>query len=328
MDQMEQVMSYTILDLGSAPSDRPERWGDDRRVRRVIRVLDVAPSGRRYGSRILGLGWDALRAASTARFGSARGPFVAMNPWTAVAARLLGMRDVCVVGLYATEGTLSWRVLRLVLRSSPIATLSKHEADRWSSHGGVAAPVRYGAEFPPVARTEGEKRSARYEIFVGGSSDRDARAIDALVAAVRTRQHGDIRLTLAVGGPAPHSDGVVDRYGSISSQQFSTLLDRADVVFLPLTDNGRAAGHMVLTEALQRGKPVVATWVAGMAEYFDGVHVDRAGDDLLPQLLDTADRWRARGQELGDYWARNHSASAFGRNLLDTFDELRDEVRR
>jgi glycosyltransferase involved in cell wall biosynthesis len=247
-----------------------------------------------------------------------------MNPWTAVAARLLGYRDVSTVGLYAVEGGRSWRLLRRVLGSGPVVTLSEHEAMTWRTAGGRALSVRYGSTFaepsvPHRPEAEGQENST-VTIFVGGTSDRDEEAIAKLVAQVEASE--DLRLVIAVGGSLQLDTGRVRRVPSVTAAQFSALLAGCDVVFLPLTDNGRAAGHMVLVEALQRGKPVVATWVAGMDEYFDGEYIRAAQEDPISQLRTVGRAFGSRTPDVQAYWRRDYSKEAFGARVLNALEQL------
>lgn len=321
-------MKWTVLDLGARPHKGAERWGNDPRVRRVIRVEKPAPSGKRFGSRALGLGLDAFRVAARARLSLAHGPLIAMNPWTTVAARILGYRDVSTVGLYAVEDGRSWRLLRCVLGSRPVVTLSEHEASRWRTAGGRALSVRYGATFadPPASQSSAfhaQNEEATTTIFVGGTSDRDEEAISRLIDEVEASD--DLRLVIAAGGTLQFDTGRVRRLPSIDAAVFSSFLAGSDVVFLPLTDNGRAAGHMVLVEALQRGKPVIASWVAGMDEYFDGDFVQRAGTNLVSQLRAVGQTSRARADEVHAYWEREYSKEAFGRRVLGVLERMTKE---
>jgi len=324
MEDVGSLMRWTVLDLGARPIDGAERWGTDDRIRRVIRLQKPAPSGRRLGSRGLGLGVDAFRVAACARLALVTGPIIAMNPWTAVAARLLGYRDVSTVGLYAVEGGRSWRLLRRVLGSGPVVTLSEHESMKWRTAGGRSLSVRYGSTFaePPVAhRSEPSARgNTTVTIFVGGTSDRDEEAISRLVSEVEAQE--DLRLVIAAGGSSQLDTGRVRRVPAVTAAQFSELLASCDVVFLPLTDNGRAAGHMVLVEALQRGKPVVASWVAGMSEYFDGEYIRTAQEDPIPQLRAVGRAFDSRAREVRAYWKREYSKEAFGARVLSAFEQL------
>jgi hypothetical protein len=319
---------WHVLDLGPVPVDGRERWDGDPRIVAVTRVQRPAPSGRRMGSRVLGLGVDALRVAARGRFVSPGTPIIAMNPWTTFAARLLGLSRVATVGLYAVEGGRSWRMLRTVIGSRPVVTLSDHEASRWRSAGGRAVAVRYGSTFPEIPRSALERedsadRTRTTHVFAGGSSDRDAAAIEALAEQVGRDDSGSLRLVVAVGDRSASDTGRVRRVTEVSPSAFSRLVAESDVVYLPLTDNGRAVGHMVLVEALQRGKPVVATWVTGMDEYFDGRYVRRAESDLLQQLVEVAASFRGREADVQDFWRANYSSEAFGKRVLDGLDSLR-----
>lgn len=314
-------MNWTVLDLGPQPHDGLERWGDDQRIHRVIRVTNPAPTGRRLGSRALGLGADALRLALRARLKSRRGPLIAMNPWTAVMSRLLGFRTVCSVGIYAIEGGRSWQLLRRVLGTSPVVTLSEHEAARWRRAGGQARAVRYGSTFRPVELERlAQDRPGELNVFIGGSSDRDESGIRRLAEYIE--RSDDARLVIAAGGSTDSHTERVRRLATLSPSEFSVQVALADVVYLPLADNGRAAGHMVLVEALQRGKPVVATWVAGMDEYFDGHYVRKAQGDLLEQLRATAADFAGRSDEVSEYWSREYSKTTFGARILEALEDM------
>lgn len=316
-------MTWDVLDLGPEPESGLERWADDRRVRRVVRLPDPAPSGRRFGSRALGLGLDALRVAIRARLSGSKGAVIAMNPWTTVAARLIGLRSVATVGLYAVEGGRSWRLLRRVIGTRPVVTLSAHEASRWRAAGGRAQSVKYGATFPNIDDDGAVLiRSGPLQIFIGGSSDRDQTAISRLIEAIKHLPDADVRLVVAVGDSEPSDDGTVQRHGAVTPAMFGRLVRDSDVVFLPLADNGRAVGHMVMVEALQRGKPVVANWVTGMAEYFDDTYVIRAEGDLLAQLDRVARSFRGRETEINAFWQQHFAMEIFGQRILDTLDSL------
>jgi glycosyltransferase involved in cell wall biosynthesis len=324
-------VTWTVLDLGPEPAEGVERWNGDARVSSVIRIVDPAPTGRRFGSRAFGLGLDALRVALRARYRGISEPVIAMNPWTSVAARLLGFRNVATVGLYAVEGGRSWMLLRRVIGTRPVVTLSEHEATRWRSSGGCADAVKYGSTFADAGVSAGLRNRTKggpLSIFIGGSSDRDAAAVDDLIATVRATKDDSVRLVVATGGAESSDAGNVRRVGDVPQHVFSRLIEESDIVYLPLADNGRAAGHMVLVEALQRGKPVVATWVAGMNEYFDDRHVVRAQAELLTQLRDLADSFAGQASQIREYWLENHSSQAFGQRILDALDGLAAEASR
>jgi glycosyltransferase involved in cell wall biosynthesis len=51
------------------------------------------------------------------------------------------------------------------------------------------------------------------------------------------------------------------------------LYQWADIVVVPLTENQHASGITVIEEAIVLGKPVIATDVGGLRDYFDGVCV-------------------------------------------------------
>lgn len=321
-------MTWTILELGRVPTPRDTIWAEDPRVHSVVRYTRAAPSGRRRNSRLLGLGLDASIVAAMALRRRGRGArFLAVNPWTAVALRLLGATRVAAIGIYARPGSASWRVLRRVLGGASIVALSEVEARAWRADGGEATAVRYGNTFPPPAtgddREDEQRQSTSVRVFIGGSSDRDADAIEALVSALRAAPEVSFLLTVAIGGArrvVTAGSSTVTFTGPLTSAEFSRTLAAHEVVYLPLKEGRRAAGHMVVAEALQRGIRVVATPIAGMAEYFDGSYVVRASSETVEQLVSVAARADTDRDAIVEHWRSHFSAECFARAVLDALE--------
>jgi hypothetical protein len=299
--------------MGLDPEGRDDVWLAGRLVRRVVRLHRAAPSGRRRGSRALGLGVDSLLLALKALLTASPGPYLAANPWTAVALRLLGRRDLAVTGLYASPGSRSHRILLRLLKDIPVVTLSSIEAERWESSGGRAVSVQYGNTFG-YARRQIEVGSI-VRIFIGGSSDRDQEVIAELEEEIH-RSGLAVRLTVVDGTP-PFQWGagrsLVIHTGYVSAARFGELISDSDVVVLPLREGARAAGHMVMVGALEAGVPVLTTATEGIREYIDGTCV-RALDPespLLPQIMDVASEMLTKGSSIRDHWARKFSLSAY-----------------
>jgi hypothetical protein len=285
-DRGSRGRGWVLLAMGRDHDDRDAAWLRSGQVRRIVRLRSAAPSGRRRGSRALGLGIDSLLLAIKAAVLTSRGPFLAANPWTAVALRLLGRRRIAVTGLYAVPGTRSYRVLLRLLRNVPLVTLSRIEAEHWNASGGRAVAVLYGNTYGYPLRQPNEDPGTR--IFIGGSSDRDGALITSLEAEVRSTEAA-VQLTVVDGGAPGHwSRGATEirRPGYVSAETFGRLVSESDVVVLPLKDSGRSAGHMVLVGALEAGVPVLATRAQGIEEYFDGrwVRALNSNEPLLPQI--------------------------------------------
>lgn len=314
---------WVLLAMG--PEDERDRvWIASGAVRRVVRWTHAAPSGRRRGSRALGLGIDAACLAVKAILTAPSGPYLAANPWTAVALRLLGRRRIAVTGLYAVPGTSSFRTLLRLLRSAPLVVSSAAEAEQWNAAGGRALAVQYGNTFgyPRRRPTEDE----RIRIFVGGSSDRDRTVIAALEEEVRASSTA-VQLTVVDGSPTTqwraHRAAIIHT-GYVDQQAFGELVADSDVVVLPLADSGRAAGHMVLVGALEAGVPVLTTCTQGVREYVDGTWVRSLYPDsaLLPQVVGMAKEMESSASAIRDHWFTHFSLDAYVRRVTVALAQL------
>lgn len=305
------LAAYTLLAMGPANPRSDSEWLRHPLIRAVCQYEAAAVTGKRYGSRILGVGLDALILALRTLTPSVRGPYVATNPWIAVALRLTGRKDFVVTGIFAEPSSRSWKVMRRFIGDAPVITMSKSETGPWNADGGRAQAVLYGNSlgYPP------KKPSETLHIFVGGSSDRDPRAIRALEEEV-LESSTPVRLTLATGGPAGETrrgGNVINRPGYLSQQEFGELLSTASVVFLPLAPGTRAAGHMVLVGALESGIAVSVTPNEGMKEYARGPGVALCDPDrpILPQLRELADASRSKQDEIRALWADAFSLESY-----------------
>lgn len=316
-------MSYTLLAIGPSNPQDDEAWITSGLIKRVIRQTTHAVSGKRIGSRILGIGFDAFLLALRARRRGHSGPYVANNPWIGAALRMTGQNDFVVTGIYAEPGTGSWKVLRRLIGNAPVVTLSKSEAENWNAEGGQAVPVLYGNTFKYPKR----KASSGFSIFVGGSSDRDTEAICALEEEVLASEV-PVKLTIAVGGSAARrtsKGSIVTRPGRIDQQEFGKLLSEASVVFLPLKSESRAAGHMVLVGALESGVPVVVSGTQGVREYIFGpaIHEYRQGLPILPQLQQVAMAAAGNEEWTRQFWFEHFSLNAYVRRVCEVITAAR-----
>ena len=303
----------TLVVLGRATESKERAWREGLGLVRTVRLTGAAPSGSRFGSRALGLGLDSALVALKALAVGARSPFLATNPWIAVALKATLRRRVAVTGIYAVAGSRSFKMLRLVLRDSPVVTTVRVEAEAWTAAGGRAVPVVYGNTFGyPESRDRGDDV---LHIFVGGSSDRDTDAIDQLEREIRSNS-APIALTV-VGNedPSSWSEGNrrIEHTGRVSPDRFGNLLSKADVVFLPLVPSDRAAGHMVTVGALESGLRVLTSDTIGMTGYVDGRYVRplKPGEPLLAQLEALADRTDEGRAEARDFWRETFSVDAY-----------------
>ncbi|MFC5676793.1 glycosyltransferase [Aeromicrobium endophyticum] len=314
----------TLVALGAADPERDGVWLRSGFVKAVVRGGWATPSGYRFGSRALGLGLDSLVIAVKARLLGRGGPYLAANPWIAVALVATGARRVAVTGVYAEVGSRSHRLLRAIIRDRPVVTLAVLEAAEWSEAGGQAIAVRYGNTlgYPKHA---GQPSDA-VRVFVGGSSDRDPAAMHALEEEVR-REETPVHLVIADGGEPAQWAGTISsvtRTGWLSADDFGRQVAAADVVFLPLKAGHRAAGHMVMVGALEAGVAVVATDSRGMDGYVDGEFVSTIDADraLLPQIVDRAVTDPARAERIRDYWRRTFSLEAYVERVGTALSEM------
>lgn len=313
-----------FVSLGRAVPENDELWRNSRFIREVVRYQGAAPSGRRAGSRALGLGLDSALVALKVVAGRYRGPFLAVNPWVAVALRLVGKRDIRVTGVYAQKGSRSFNALRWLLGKSHVVTTVKVEAEAWNSAGGNALEVLYGNTFryPKFKLSE----SDRVRVFVGGSSDRDPQAIAQLEDEVRSSSLALSLVIVSDEKPAVWTNGhaSIERTGRVSASKFGELVADSDVVYLPLTNSGRAAGHMVTVGALEAGVSVVTSASVGMDGYIDGEFVRPFFErqPALPQLQRGADVTRQRSAEIVELWERKFSLSAYIERVGNALGEL------
>lgn len=304
-------MGYTLLAIGPENPEADRAWLANPKIDRVLRQPSSAVAGKRLGSRVLGIGIDSLLlAVRTLRPGTG-GPFLANNPWIGAALRVTGRKDFVVTGIYAEPTSRSWKVLRSLIGDSLVVALSESEVGPWNAAGGRASAVLYGNTFnyPP------KRQPQEFHIFVGGSSDRNPQAIRELEEEVLTSQ-SPVRLTLATGEEASKKvagDNVVSRPGPLNQRDFGALMSTASVVFLPLLDGTRAAGHMVLVGAAESGIPVAATHSRGMAEYIVDPAVTKCDSDspFLPQLRSIASNHGEKEAAIRGLWAKTFSLEAY-----------------
>ncbi|WP_139359673.1 hypothetical protein [Arthrobacter sp. SRS-W-1-2016] len=277
----------------------------------MFRQESTAVNGKRLGSRVLGIGADSFVLALRTLLWNCRGPYLANNPWIGVALRLTGRRNFAVTGIYAEPGSRSWRILRRLVGDVPVVTLSESETAPWNGSGGRSIAVLYGNTFGYPKK----QPSDEFHIFVGGTSDRDQETIRLLEQEVLASSE-PVRLTLAVGGTAGEvvsGTSVVCRPGRLNPDAFGDLMSTATVVFLPLRDGTRAAGHMVLVGALETGLPVGVTPSRGMKEYVQGPSIVLCDPEmpLLPQLRLVSQSAEGNDESIRCFWQEVFSLNAY-----------------
>jgi hypothetical protein len=304
-------MEYTLLAIGPANPAADRAWLDSPEIGRVIRQRSSAVAGRRFGSRVLGIGLDSLLLAVRTLQPGIKGPFLANNPWIAAALRVTGRKNFVVTGIYAEPTSRSWKVLRSLIGDALVIALSESEVEPWNAAGGRAKAVLYGNTFGYPSKPA----SKEFHVFVGGSSDRNPEAIRALEEEV-LRSDSPVRLTLATGEQPSEKvtgENVVSRPGPLNQRDFGALMSTASIVFLPLLDGTRAAGHMVLVGAAESGIPVAVTPSRGMAEYVVGPAVSQcdANRPFLPQLQAIAFSRVEQHESIRRLWTDTFSLEAY-----------------
>ena len=321
--QVTALAAYTLLAMGPANPRSDSEWLRHPLIKATCQHHRAAITGKRLGSRVLGIGLDSLILALRTLDPTVRGPYLATNPWIGAALRLTGRKHFVVTGIYAEPSSRSWKVMRRLLGDAPVITMSHSEAGPWNADGGRAQAVLYGnsLRYPP------KKATQDLHIFVGGSSDRDPQVIRALEEEV-LESSTPVQLTVATGGPAGETrrgENVIKRPGYLSQHEFGELLSTASVVFLPLASETRAAGHMVLVGAVESGIAVSVTPNEGLREYViaPAVALCHPEQALLPQLRQLADASRAKQDEIRAIWANELSLQSYIARVGELLEQQR-----
>lgn len=314
---MNSTTKYTVVTLGSTTTEGADFWRSTNKVDRIVELRRAAPNGYRFNSRIMGIALDSFMVALKCYATRERGPFLATNPWIGVALKLTGRRQVVVTGTYAAPGSRSWRILQRVLRSAKVITLSSAEAELWNeSLPGSASALVYGNTFDYEEEAPSKKRTIR--VFVGGSSDRDRAAVLDLAENLPDEIE---TLVIAMGNPMPQRiEGTkIHDAGTVGQIEFGRLMASADVVYLPLVEGLRSAGHMVIVGALQLGIPVVVTPVAGVLDYITpSAVVPEDKENVADQLVQVGQDGRSRRDELKRLWKDEFSRDRYMRRIAST----------
>lgn len=311
---MKYSKKYTVVTLGSLTTEDMDFWKNTKKVKQIVEFRKASSTGSRLNSRILGIAIDSFIVAIKCYVTAQRGPFLATNPWIGVALKLTGRRQVVVTGTYAAPNSGSWKMLQSVLRSSKMITLSSAEAGLWNKTlPGSASAVIYGNTFNYVGATANEEGPIR--VFVGGSSDRNRGAVLELAQKLPD----DIEsLVIAMGNSANQKIGgqKVQDAGTVGQAEFGRLMASADVVYLPLNENLRSAGHMVIVGALQLGIPVVVTPVEGVLDYLNpNAVVPEDRQHIVDQLVQLGRDGRSRRGELRLLWENEFSREIYMRRI-------------
>jgi glycosyltransferase involved in cell wall biosynthesis len=186
--------------------------------------------------------------------------------------------------------------------------------------------VRWGGGGSPRAMDQCPDKGY---IFCGGRTNRDFDTVLEAVAELRCPTvivaPGEEQFSVAV---PPH----VSVHRDIPSEEFSRLMRDAGIVVVALKRQDISSGQVLLNQAMQHGKAVVVTAVAGMEAYVtDGTDalLVASGDvqDLkvkLALLLDSAERRKIMGRAARMTFERSFNSQVFARTLFEAVTRVRE----
>ncbi|MGR6971717.1 hypothetical protein ACU639_19395 [Streptomyces cynarae] len=289
----------------------------------VIELAHAAPSGLRLGRRALGIGADSMAVALKARLARPAHATVAMSPWPGVACRMFGIKNLAIVGLYAQPHSKPWDFLVRKLGDTPLVVTSEREASDWVAAGGRARPVVWGGTFGSALSKP--KSGSVPRVFVGGTSDRDGRALGRFVESVM----GDrvaVELVIANGSGPRQWVGRrsrVEWLPYIPQSQFIAALSRSHAVYLPVRETGRSAGQMVLVASMEAGLPTLIHPNESLQPYHgEGIECVDAVGHPLDRLIRMADTTEDVRRSIRKRWERDFSLRAFSSNVLDALGQM------
>ncbi|APA84815.1 glycosyltransferase family 4 protein [Paraburkholderia sprentiae WSM5005] len=163
----------------------------------------------------------------------------------------------------------SWLYRKLMTRADRLTTLASENAELCQRYfHRDATPLLYGLntrDFPVTPPTEWKPRTPLRIAAIGNDRDRDW---ETLIKAVGNDPRYTVKLATRRRIPASLRASNVDiaLFSGIKKQH--ELYDWADVIVVPLRPNSHASGITVMLEAAAVGKPMVATDVGALRDYF------------------------------------------------------------
>ncbi|MBQ7252181.1 MAG: glycosyltransferase [Kiritimatiellae bacterium] len=155
-------------------------------------------------------------------------------------------------------------------------------------------------------------------LFSGGRSWRDWKTLVAAAEGV------DLPFVLAVGGDAELPAAIPPNVKVFRDMPFAEYRERlraARIVAVPLVPVARSTGQVALLEAMAYGKPVVASAVAGVADYVEDGRNALAVPPEDPAAMREAIRRLAEDGALRRRLGAAARADAFGRYALEPYAE-------
>jgi glycosyltransferase involved in cell wall biosynthesis len=176
--------------------------------------------------------------------------------------------------------------------------------------------------FVPLYTTVSPEEAAGAEegdcLFSGGRSWRDWKTLVAAAEGL------DLPFVLAVGGDAELPGTIpsnVRIFRDMPLAEYRRHLRTARIVAVPLVPVARSTGQVALLEAMAYGKPVVASAVAGVADYVEDGRNALVVPPEDPRAMREAIRRLAEDGELRQRLGAAARADAFGRYALEPYAE-------
>jgi glycosyltransferase involved in cell wall biosynthesis len=215
------------------------------------------------------------------------------------ASPLLLAQSVWLLDKWPSYGIVrSWLYRKLMTRADRLTTLASENAELCQDYfQRDATPLLYGLntrDFPVEPPTHWTPRTPLRIAAIGNDRDRDW---ETLIKAFGNDPRYTVKLATRRRIPASlrASNVEIALFSGIRKQH--ELYDWADVIVVPLRPNSHASGITVMLEAAAVGKPMVATDVGALRDYFPA---DEAAyvPPFDPQALrDAVDRLAAAPHE-------------------------------
>jgi glycosyltransferase involved in cell wall biosynthesis len=186
------------------------------------------------------------------------------------ASPLLLAQSVWLLDKWPSYGIVrSWLYRKLMARADRLTTLASENAELCQDYfHRDATPLLYGLntrDFPVTPPTHWTPRTPLRIAAIGNDRDRDW---ETLIKAFGNDPRYTVKLATRRRIPASlrASNVEIALFSGIKKQH--ELYDWADVIVVPLRPNSHASGITVMLEAAAVGKPMVATDVGALRDYF------------------------------------------------------------
>jgi glycosyltransferase involved in cell wall biosynthesis len=184
---------------------------------------------------------------------------------------LLLAQSVWLLDRWAGYGALRRALYRRLLgRADLLTTLASENAALCGRYfGRNARRVLYGlntSDFPLCPPTQWQPHTPLRVAAIGNDRDRDW---TTLVAALGNDPRFEVRIATRRRMPSSARAPNVEIVRVSGIQQQRALYEWADLIVVPLRPNSHASGITVMLEAAALGKPMVATKVGALDDYFD-----------------------------------------------------------